>query len=100
MKWQRVIAHNVSAWAQYTIRVPNRESIQEKLKVAGVPTAVHYPTPLNKQPAVADFQAKLSVGDMVAESVLSLPMHPYLLTEQQASVVSSILSASGSAFCP
>lgn len=71
-------AHNQSAWAQYTIQVDNRDEIQAKLKEQGIPTAVHYPIPLNKQPAVADESAILPVGDAVAERVVSLPMHPYL----------------------
>ncbi|WP_430619975.1 DegT/DnrJ/EryC1/StrS family aminotransferase [Vibrio cholerae] len=73
--------HNVSAWAQYTIRVKNREQVQQKLQQAGIPTAVHYPIPLNKQPAVADRSIQLSIGDEIAQEVMSLPMHPYL-TEQ------------------
>lgn len=82
--------HNVSAWAQYTVRVENREGVQEKLKAAGVPTAVHYPIPLNKQPAVADAVAELLVGDAVAEVVLSLPMHPYLSESDQVTVVEAL----------
>ena len=70
--------HNTSAWAQYTVQVPNREQLQDILKAQGIPTAVHYPIPLNKQPAVADLQAHLPVGDAVAKKVVSLPMHPYL----------------------
>ena len=71
-------AHNQSAWAQYTIQVDNRDEIQAKLKEHGIPTAVHYPIPLNKQPAVEDNNAVLPVGDAVAERVMSLPMHPYM----------------------
>ena len=56
----------------------NRNAVQEKLKAAGIPTAVHYPAPLNQQPAVADPAAQLPVGDALAQRVLSLPMHPYL----------------------
>ncbi|MFG3502818.1 DegT/DnrJ/EryC1/StrS family aminotransferase [Pseudomonas sp. NPDC047963] len=70
--------HNVSAWAQYTIRVKDRDQVQQLLKEAGIPTAVHYPIPLNKQPAVAVASARLPIGDEVAEQVMSLPMHPYL----------------------
>lgn len=81
--------HNQSAWAQYTIQVDNRSEVQEKLKSQGIPTAVHYPIPLNKQPAVADDNAVLSVGDLVAERVMSLPMHPYLTIEAQEKIVSS-----------
>lgn len=70
--------HNISAWAQYTIRVDDREQVQHKLKEAGIPTAVHYPIPLNKQPAVADENVRLPKGNRAAEQVISLPMHPYL----------------------
>lgn len=83
-------AHNQSAWAQYTIQIENRTEIQEKLKTLGIPTAVHYPIPLNKQPAVADSGIQLPVGDAIAERVMSLPMHPYLTSEQQQKVVQSI----------
>lgn len=67
-----------SAWAQYTIRVQRRDAVQAALKEAGIPTAVHYPLPLNRQPAVADAGAHLPEGDRAADEVLSLPMHPYL----------------------
>lgn len=80
-------AHNSSAWAQYTIQVENRSEVQEKLKAQGIPTAVHYPIPLNKQPAVADANAVLPIGDAVAERVMSLPMHPYLAHEAQEKIV-------------
>jgi len=75
-------AHNTSAWAQYTVQVDRREKVQAALKEAGIPTAVHYPVPLNRQPAVAS-SASLPVGDAVAERVMSLPMHPYLEEHQQ-----------------
>ena len=79
-----VESHNISAWAQYTIQLDDRFAVQAKLKEAGIPTAVHYPIPLNKQPAVADASSKLPVGDAVAERVMSLPMHPYLKVENIA----------------
>jgi UDP-2-acetamido-2-deoxy-ribo-hexuluronate aminotransferase len=82
--------HNQSAWAQYTVRVPDREVLQARMKQAGVPTVVHYPIPLNKQPAVVDEQANLPVGDAVAQEVLSLPMHPYLTPVDQAAIVSAL----------
>ncbi len=69
--------HNVSAYAQYTVRVKNRDEVQAKLKGAGIPTAIHYPMPLNKQPALKS-DIILPVGDLVAQQVLSLPMYAYL----------------------
>ena len=82
-------AHNVSAYAQFTVRVPNRDTVQAKLKEAGIPTAIHYPIPLNKQPAVASDIA-LPIGDKVAEEVMSLPMHPYLSLNQIEQVCRAI----------
>ena len=78
--------HNQSAWAQYTIQISNREAVQEKLKVAGIPTAVHYPIPLNKQPAVADDSVQLPMGDQVAERVMSLPMSSGLASSDLARI--------------
>lgn len=74
----RIAKYAVSAWAQYTIRLPNRRAVQNALKAQGIPTAVHYPLPLNRQPAVADTNADLPVGDKAADEVISLPMHSYL----------------------
>ena len=82
--------HNISAWAQYTVRLANRDTVQRKLLKLGIPTAVHYPIPLNKQPAVADESAKLPIGDEVAESVMSLPMHPYMTERDIAQVAEGL----------
>ncbi len=83
-------SHNESAWAQYTIQVANRDQVQAKLKEQGIPTAVHYPIPLNKQPAVAS-DGNLPVGDTVAQKVMSLPMHPYLTDDQQHCIVKALV---------
>lgn len=82
--------HNICAYAQYTVRVQNRDAVQARLKEAGVPTAVHYPIPLNKQPAVADAAAQLPVGDEIAGQVMSLPMHPYLALADQKAIVAAL----------
>jgi UDP-2-acetamido-2-deoxy-ribo-hexuluronate aminotransferase len=75
--------HNTSVYAQYTIRVQNRDAVQERLKQLGIPTAVHYPIPLNKQPAVADSTVNLPEGDEASEQVISLPMGPHLTESDQ-----------------
>lgn len=85
-----VATHNVSAWAQFTVQVDKRDVVQETLKTAGIPTAVHYPIPLNKQPAVADAQACLPVGDAIAQRVMSLPMHPYMAITDQEKIVTTL----------
>lgn len=83
----------ISAWAQFTVQVERREQVQARLKAAGIPTAVHYPTPLNHQPAVRDDKVSLPTGDMVATKVMSLPMHPYLRKEEQQLIVSALKNA-------
>lgn len=82
--------YNVSTWAQYTIRVDNRDALQDALKGSGIPTAVHYPIPLNMQPAVADARAQLPHGDAAAAQVMSVPMHPYIDYVIACRIVSSI----------
>lgn len=82
--------YNRSAWAQYTIQVDKRNEIQNLLKSRGIPTAIHYPTPLNKQPAVLDETVILPIGDGVAKRVMSLPMHSYLSEENLKYIVRSI----------
>jgi len=90
-------SHNQSAWAQFTVQVESRDFVQARLKRVGVPTAVHYPIPLNRQPAVNDMYAILPVGDAVATRVMSLPMHPYLTDDQVNEVVAPLVEAVGEA---
>ncbi|QEY25154.1 DegT/DnrJ/EryC1/StrS family aminotransferase [Neisseria zalophi] len=85
-------AHNRSAYAQFTVRVKNRDAVQTALKENGIPTAVHYPIPLNKQPAVAS-DALLPIGDLVAQEVMSLPMHPYMTQKQIMQVADALKAA-------
>ncbi|WP_269800998.1 DegT/DnrJ/EryC1/StrS family aminotransferase [Allopontixanthobacter confluentis] len=74
-----IAPHNESAWAQFTVRVENRDAVQAVLKAAGIPTSVHYPVPLARQPAVASEKIlDLPHSEEAARTVMSLPMHPYL----------------------
>jgi UDP-2-acetamido-2-deoxy-ribo-hexuluronate aminotransferase len=84
--------HTTSAWAQYTIRVKHRDQVQATLQKAGIPTTVHYPLPLNRQPAVADPEAQVPHSDLASEEVLSLPMHAYMNSRQSKKIV-EVLSA-------
>jgi len=88
-----VESFNLSAWAQYTIKIENRKKIAEQLSVAGVPTAIHYPMPLNQQPALANISCVLPVGDALAQSVLSLPLSAYISTSDQKSVIDHVNNA-------
>lgn len=88
-----VIQDLTSAWAQYTLRVQKRDAVQEQLRKDGIPTMVHYPLPLNRQPAVSDAQALLPHTDEAAETVMSLPMHPYLSSGDQDKIVEALARA-------
>jgi len=65
-----------TVYAQYTIFVAERDELQNKLKLAGVPTAVHYPVPLNKQPAFSELVVgeATPIANQVSKKVISLPM--------------------------
>lgn len=70
-----------SVYAQYTIQVDDRDAFVKKMGDAGIPTAVHYPITLDKQPALSSCSrthGTLEVANGLAERVVSLPMHPYL----------------------
>ena len=91
-----VRAGRTSVWAQYTLRVSNRERIQAAMQAHGVPTAVHYPMPLHRQPVFAQLgipEGALPVAEQAAREVMSLPMHPYLTTALQAEVVDALAAA-------
>lgn len=84
---------NASVYAQYTIEVDNREAFIERMKSRRVPTAVHYPVPLNLQPAFAHLglpRGAFPVSDIASDRVVSLPMHPYLKESDQDEVVEAV----------
>lgn len=82
--------HNTSVYAQYTIQVDNREEVQQKLGEAGIPTAVHYPVPLNQQPAMGQGDLSLPVSEAAAQRVMSLPMYPDLASVDQNIVIDAL----------
>ena len=81
-----------SVYAQYTVRLKNREKVQAALQSAGVPTAVHYPIPIHRQPAYAalDSSASLPVSERLADEVMSLPMHADLDAATQDNIVARL----------
>lgn len=86
---------NTHVYAQYTIVVPERARVVADLQQAGIPTAVHYPVPLNDQPAYRDRceRSDTPVADWLAQHVVSLPMGPDLTPDEQARVVDALSTA-------
>ncbi|MDC0086574.1 DegT/DnrJ/EryC1/StrS family aminotransferase [Polaribacter sp.] len=77
---------HTSVWAQYSIRVHNRDSVQHKLSEKGIPTAVHYPKPLHLQECFQYLGHKLGdfpVSEKVSNEIMSLPMNPYVTVQEQ-----------------
>lgn len=76
-----------SSWAQYTVQLrqrADRDTLQAKLKEQGIPTMVYYPKPMHLQKAFAgtdSAEVDCPVTARLCETVLSLPMHPYLKRE-------------------
>ncbi|MCF6244300.1 MAG: DegT/DnrJ/EryC1/StrS family aminotransferase [Sulfurovum sp.] len=70
-----------SVWAQYSVRVQNRDEVQAKLKEQGIPTAVHYPIPLHLQECFEYLKYKkgdFPIAERVSAEIMSLPMNPYV----------------------
>jgi dTDP-4-amino-4,6-dideoxygalactose transaminase len=86
-----------STWAQYTIRVDRRDDVAAALGERGIPTAIHYPVPIHRQPAYSSFatESHLGVSEVVSSTVLSLPMHPYLTSVVQDRIIDGVCSAVG-----
>ncbi len=84
------------AWAQYTIRVDDRDDLATRLRDVGIPTAIYYPAPLHMQKAYASFgggPGSLPVSEHLARHVLSLPMHAYLKAATQQRIIDGIRDA-------
>jgi UDP-2-acetamido-2-deoxy-ribo-hexuluronate aminotransferase len=84
---------NTHVYAQYTIRVPNRDEVGKSLKEHGIPTAVYYPKCLHEQPVYSYLGYKW--GDfpnceIASREVISLPMHPFLSDEDVKHIVSQL----------
>ncbi|HOW67893.1 MAG TPA: DegT/DnrJ/EryC1/StrS family aminotransferase [Candidatus Paceibacterota bacterium] len=90
-----VVPGNTHVYAQYTVRIPNRDGVSAKLKETGVPTAIYYPKCLHEQPVFADGQnrwGEFPVAEQASREVLSLPMHPFLTESDQDKIVEAVLS--------
>ncbi len=90
------LAGRRSAWAQYTIRLDDRDAVVEALKEKGIPSAVYYPLPMHLQSAYAQFgngEGSLPVSESLSRSVLSLPIHAYLHDTAVERICEGVLAA-------
>lgn len=83
-----------SVWAQYTVMVEDRAKFADALKTKGVPTSVHYPTPLHHQPVYAELRDKYKLpnAEFAAARCISLPLYPDMSDADQKTVVDAVLS--------
>jgi len=90
-----VEAGRTSAWAQYSIRIQNRDVVQKRLKEQGIPTAVHYPMPLHLQECFAYLgyqKGDFPIAELVSSEIMSLPMNPYILDDEIGYIVENLQS--------
>lgn len=87
-----------SSWAQYTIQLPDRavrDTLQRRLKEAGIPSMVYYPKPMHAQSVFSRPQGAVAMdcpcASVLPDRVLSLPMHPYLTEEEVMRVCEIII---------
>ena len=91
-----IMPGNTHVYAQYTVRVPERDQVGEKLKADGIPTAIYYPKCLHEQPVFADCGYRLGdfpQAEKAAREVVSLPMHPFLSEKGQDFIVTAFKRA-------
>lgn len=84
---------STSAWAQYSVRVKNRDAVQSSLKEKGIPTAVHYPMPLHLQECFAYLgyqKGDFPISEIVSQEIMSLPMNPYVSDEEIDYIVGNL----------
>ena len=82
-----------SAWHLYTIRAPDRDGLQARLKSCGIATAIHYPRPLHLQPALSALGGRpgdLPVSEKLSGQVLSLPLYPELPLHTVARIAAEV----------
>jgi dTDP-4-amino-4,6-dideoxygalactose transaminase len=89
---------STSVWAQYTIRLTpgRRDALAATLKSQGIPTGIYYAKPLHRQAAYRAFPVAdggLPVSELLAEEVISLPMHAYLDQPVQDRIIAAIRRA-------
>jgi dTDP-4-amino-4,6-dideoxygalactose transaminase len=85
---------NVSSWAQYSLLHPERARKIQHLKEKGIPSAVYYPKPLHQQAAFKDLgyhAGDFPVAERIADDIFSIPMHPYLPTDEQDYIIETLL---------
>lgn len=83
----------VSAWAQYTLIVDNRDTLQAGLNKLGIPSVVYYPKALTQQNGYSSFpivSSGVGISERLADRVLSLPMHPYLERDEILRICSAV----------
>ena len=87
----------MSSWAQYTIQLRDasqRSGLQTRMKEAGIPTMIYYPTPMSMQTAFKGLHLYVDthIARQLSQSVLSLPMHPYLADEDIHVIVDALVA--------
>ncbi len=82
-----------SVYAQYTLRSTERDALREALQAQDVPTAIHYPIALHKQPAIESFipaGQSFPEAERATQEVFSLPFYPEMTETDVSAVVGAL----------
>ncbi|MEM9107677.1 MAG: DegT/DnrJ/EryC1/StrS aminotransferase family protein [Pseudomonadota bacterium] len=84
-----------AAWAQFAIETVDRDGLKAHLAEQDIPSVVYYVKPLHLQPAYAHYPkgpGDLAVTEKLPNSILCLPMHPYLQRDDQDRIIETIIA--------
>ena len=91
-----VSKNRTSSWAQFTLKHHQRDEVKARLAEKGIPTAIYYPKALHQQTGYRSYpsvSSGLSVSDKLSNVVFSIPMHPYLTSQQVTNLSKEVISA-------
>jgi len=93
-----IILPQEESWAyavyhQYVIRTTKRDALLDFLKKHGIESGIHYPVPVHLQPAMRDVSRgkELRVTESVAKTILSIPIHPHLKSEEKDYIANEVI---------
>lgn len=93
VQFQKIPDKFASAWAQFSFLSKDRSRIIEKFEINKIPHAIYYPKPLHLQGTFSMLRYKkgdFPVSEEISDTILSIPMHPYI-TDEQIEIITGVI---------